>query len=377
MISIYPIVMTRAGGIMGSRQDRVPAYLADIPNDRVETIRLNDAGDDWEAASYPCWTFFVDSRTGDTGDGPDESGDGSAGNPWRNLNSALQHAGIQCLIGQTCCCYVRVVVSGRIDYHVSGGAFDFDQRLVLEFQDDCVVAIRGDRLKALFQDFIGVAFKRARVSHTGDFPKGGNFAVFYNCRFCVFNDVAISASLTASAGVTWAAISGAYNSLFCRCSIIADGKTLKPGHDGMTVRGITGAGSANLFDCSVNVRAVGATDDYSCYAYGISSSENASFRRCRSKSHATAEQNHIGNHDAVFSFAFSENSRSIFIECEGVSTASMQYHALNGWDLCLACGFYRNNNSVFTDCSGSPQICGYGPYAPSGGADCSNFSCDI
>ena len=90
--------MTKRGGILGSRSNRIPAYIAAAGNDTVEYPEVAPDGLDFTLEEYRCFTFYVNSRSNGTLQGPTETGDGSKENPFCNLNSIFSSNKFLCYI---------------------------------------------------------------------------------------------------------------------------------------------------------------------------------------------------------------------------------------------------------------------------------------
>ena len=56
-VTIWPVAMTKRGGILGSRSNRIPAYIAAAGNDTVEYPEVAPDGLDFTLEEYRCFTF--------------------------------------------------------------------------------------------------------------------------------------------------------------------------------------------------------------------------------------------------------------------------------------------------------------------------------
>ena len=117
--------MTKRGGIVGSRSNRIPAYVVASSDDTIQYPEVTPDGQDFTLSEYQCFTFYVNSRSNGTLTGPTETGDGTKEKPFCNLNSVFSSDKFTCYVQNFCCQYVKVIITGTIDYYIDGKAYIF------------------------------------------------------------------------------------------------------------------------------------------------------------------------------------------------------------------------------------------------------------
>lgn len=160
-VTIWPVAMTKRGGILGSRSNRIPAYIAAAGNDTVEYPEVAPDGLDFTLEEYRCFTFYVNSRSNGTLQGPTETGDGSKENPFCNLNSIFSSNKFLCYIQNFCCQYVKVIITGTIDYYIDGRGRDFAKKLILDFHTALIINWSKEKhglSVTVVQNCVGVVF---------------------------------------------------------------------------------------------------------------------------------------------------------------------------------------------------------------------------
>ena len=160
-VTIWPVAMTKRGGILGSRSNRIPAYIAAAGNDTVEYPEVAPDGLDFTLEEYRCFTFYVNSRSNGTLQGPTETGDGSKENPFCNLNSIFSSNKFLCYIQNFCCQYVKVIITGTIDYYIDGRGRNFAKKLILDFHTALIINWSKEKhglSVTVVQNCVGVVF---------------------------------------------------------------------------------------------------------------------------------------------------------------------------------------------------------------------------
>lgn len=142
---IWPIAMTKRGGILGSRSNRIPAYVATAAADKVIVAAAADDGLTFTEKEYPCVTYYVNSQSNGTLQGPEETGDGSKENPFCNVNSIFSTDKFLCYIENYCCLFVKVEITGTIDYYINGRGRNFYNRLILDFKTALIINWKQDK----------------------------------------------------------------------------------------------------------------------------------------------------------------------------------------------------------------------------------------
>lgn len=177
--TIFAIAMTKRGGILGSRSNKIPAYITQTGNDTVDYAAANDDGLDYTVKKYSCITCYVNSKSNGTLEGPTETGDGSKENPYCNLNSVFKSDKFSCMIQNYCCLFVKVIITGKIDYYLNGQGKSFNKKLILDFQSALIINWSKDK-------------------------HGLSMTIVKNCNGVVFNNfsftTAISNTVTESTG---------------------------------------------------------------------------------------------------------------------------------------------------------------------------------
>lgn len=143
--TIFAIAMTKRGGILGSRSNKIPAYITQTGNDTVDYAAANDDGLDYTVKKYSCITCYVNSKSNGTLEGPTETGDGSKENPYCNLNSVFKSDKFSCMIQNYCCLFVKVIITGKIDYYLNGQGKSFNKKLILDFQSALIINWSKDK----------------------------------------------------------------------------------------------------------------------------------------------------------------------------------------------------------------------------------------
>lgn len=239
-MTIWPIAMTKRGGILGSRTARVPAYIPIRSDGTVIAAAATADGLNFTTQEYPCVTYYVNSRSNGTLDGPPETGDGTRENPWVNLNSVFTSELFSCIIQNYCCLFVKVVITGTIDYYINGKNRNFSNRLILDFQ--CALILNWNKDKhglsvAIVRDAVGVNFNNfaftAAINYSETDSKGQVDIYTYcfsSCRSCVFyrntGEIRMKNSVTG---------------------------TDAHDHAALYVEYFTGCHSVRIFDCSITV----------------------------------------------------------------------------------------------------------------------------
>lgn len=65
-IIVYPIAMTKRGGILGNRSSKYPIYLTEKIEDFIEVAELDDTPENengYKMVKHPCVTFYVNSES--------------------------------------------------------------------------------------------------------------------------------------------------------------------------------------------------------------------------------------------------------------------------------------------------------------------------
>ena len=158
--TVFAIAMTKRGGILGSRTNKIPAYITQT-DDVADYATANDDGLDFSVKEYPCITYYVNSKSDGTTTGPQETGDGSKENPFCNLNTIFKSDKFICLTSSFCCLCVKVIITGTIDYYLNGRGRNFHNRLILDFQTDLVLNWNKDKhglSMTIVQSCVGVNF---------------------------------------------------------------------------------------------------------------------------------------------------------------------------------------------------------------------------
>lgn len=132
-----PIILTSRGGILYddklSRRNKpkAPAFLP-ITDGYATIPRIN--GSSVEFDDRICVTFYVHSAPAVEGKPPPETGSGTIDDPWVNLNTVFTNSLIRCYTSTCTPIYVKVIVTGTVNYSISGRGTDFLQKLIIKFE---------------------------------------------------------------------------------------------------------------------------------------------------------------------------------------------------------------------------------------------------
>ena len=168
-----------------------------------------------EIRTAPCLDLYVDSqramgfetripdfngRPATLRIGLPETGSGTIGNPYINLNSAVTRA-IECYTEKLCCEMIRIRVKGIVDYTVLCHEFDFHRRLLIDAWGDetihgCpVYGLMANSNGVLFYRPVGIIFRNIDLYNHDD-GNSGNAVVGQGVslcggqsRSCIFNGV--------------------------------------------------------------------------------------------------------------------------------------------------------------------------------------------
>ena len=149
------------------------------------------------------------AKVGNNNDaGPVETGKGTKEEPWVNVNTVFLNEKIQCYCKNFCCLYVRVIITGTVDYYLNGKGTDFYGKLILDFQTNLnYTYIRSpDDSKGisfyLIQNLKGVHFYNINiniyVANTTTESKGQvdiHFYCFSGCSYSTFYNNTASVSM--------------------------------------------------------------------------------------------------------------------------------------------------------------------------------------
>lgn len=227
--TIYPIAMTRRKGILHVSGNRIPVYL---PNGFVDKVDIADPSEDAQSVivtERPCITYFVNSQSNGTTRGPAETGKGTKDEPWINVNSVFDDKCIYELCNKVCCQYVKVIITGTVDYYIDGLNKSYRRMLVLDFQSALIInwdkSLHGLTMNIVNKvdgvRFNNFAFTTAIHNVTVDSPGQVDITTncFYNCPNCTFynceGQIRMSNSVTGTGANDHAAL---YVDYFCNCS---------------------------------------------------------------------------------------------------------------------------------------------------------------
>lgn len=195
-MTVWPIAMTKRGGILGDRRMRIPAYIPNRSNGTVIVAAATADGLNFTTHEYPCVTYYVNSQSNGTLFGPPETGSGTIEDPWVNLNSVFTSELFSCIIQNYCCLFVKIVITGTIDYYIDGKNRRFNNRLILDFQT--ALNINWEKKKhelslEIVRNVHGVNFNNFAFAVTGDYAETESQAqvdiyihCFVRCRRCIF-----------------------------------------------------------------------------------------------------------------------------------------------------------------------------------------------
>lgn len=178
---LRPVATTKNGMIknFGTGNRMQMGLLFEDTSSMCEWIFLtpDDPDISWRMEEIECLDFYVNSQSGNNRQsnnrliGPEETGEGTKEKPWINLNSVFSTKKIQCLIENYCCLYIRILVSGTIDYYVDGLGQSFDGRLMIEFIQGTAVDITWDlskhprNIEGLFHHIGDAIFKNVKIKY--------------------------------------------------------------------------------------------------------------------------------------------------------------------------------------------------------------------
>jgi len=178
---LRPVATTKNGMVknFGTKSQPKMGLLFEDTSDTCEWVFLapDNPQMSWELREVECLNFYVKSISGNdrmSGNrliGPPETGDGSKEKPWVNLNSVFSTKKIQCLIANYCCLYIRIEVTGVIDYYVDGLGQTFDGRLMIEFMSGTAVNITWNlskhprNIEGLFHRIGDAIFKNVKIKY--------------------------------------------------------------------------------------------------------------------------------------------------------------------------------------------------------------------
>jgi len=196
----YPIAMTRKGAIYGTPNYiynkpgyNLPKYL---PFDKLGKTTIYDPSEDGKSiveTNVTCYNFYVNSISSTSIEGEIETGSGTQEDPWINLNTVINSSYINCLCNSLCFQYVKIIITGTINYHIGHydyyDYFDFNKRLILDFDDVIIEQFDFYYYGTLFNDIVGIRFHNLEykasyteeiISHEITIFSGCDRSIFYN-----------------------------------------------------------------------------------------------------------------------------------------------------------------------------------------------------
>lgn len=194
---VFPIMMTKRGGMVGSRSFPYPAY-GNASAELVEWIELDDEVLEYTTVFVPCIDYYVQSASStNKKNGPAETGTGTKENPWCNLNSVFTSKAIQCATQNFCCQYVAVHVSGIVNYYTRGQGINHNNNLILIFENNINIEWNEKEytrnVGPCFYDMVGVNFSGLNIKISANNTTTESkqqvdiyIDIFSNCKNCIF-----------------------------------------------------------------------------------------------------------------------------------------------------------------------------------------------
>ncbi len=362
----------------------------------------------------PCYTYYVDSTSGDV----TETGDGTEDDPWVNLNTVFSN---DCIYN-TCitenCHKVKVLVKGTVDYAITGNyGRNYQRNLIIEPWDAERLTVGMPSANTGFRDCVGCIWKNIDLEIEKLSVLSGPSG-FQDCDVSTFDSCTITVLAGRGIVVGW---SISDHCAFDSCTVHLVGtasQTVFGSNTGLTrLYAFLGSDHSTFKSCGATLLATGATDgsrtNPTAWAYGFDDcgvstfdsctvdatvtadrAENviaAGFNNCASSSFDSCTVDATGNSSAGTDGAiqhtakcFSGNSSSAFNACVGTATATV----IDADDFVYSYGFLSNTSSTFDTCNGTATAtggtsfaCGFDANTASSFINCtanpSGGACDI
>ena len=251
-ITVYDVETNDDEAVLTSRQAPAFTYYCDL-----------DADADWD--NLPELSGGASDRN-ECFANRNMSGDGSAGNPWKNLTYALEK--IRCLAKCLCCeKFIRIVCSGEAHYSI--------ENIFPTLNGYGRVIIEGAKIKLTRNDLGGRVFSRCENVH------------FYNCSFSISSTT--SGDYGHDIGV--AVLEYCDNCKFFNCDISANAAFGSADNVSQTLKVDCISHCENVLFYGCNINAVANISQGDVKAYGVSSFQNGTFANCNVSIHASSYDN--------------------------------------------------------------------------------------